>query len=212
MFTFNRFFLFCMLFTMIFFSCSNSQENNFLSEQDEVNTLKNYIVSETEKIGWTEEINPNVVKDKRKDDINRFGSPKYSTIIGAAMLPVTEDEAVYPYIKNLGSLNMENIDDNQLKYVQDFCSLIISSEKDEKELFSFMSSDKEYMLTIFLYDMADVIFDSYVAAAPVFEETTARYPVRFNTNDGYLDLQLYIVPFNSQWRIDQIRYGEIVYE
>lgn len=209
----NRFVLIiCCIFIFFSFSCSNSQEVNITTDYAEQDTLKYFLTTEVEKLTWTEEIDATVISDKRKEDIERFGSPKYSTSVGAGLLPVTEEELVYPYIKNLGSLNMDDVDVNQLAFIQEFCESMLSSEKEIKDSFSFMASGREYMLTIFLYDMSELVFDSYIIASPVFNEDTAQFPVRFNTKNGYINLLLYVVPFNSNWCIDQIRYGEIVYE
>ena len=213
MYMYNRFVLFtCCIYIFLFFSCSNSQEVRVDTDNAEQNTLKYFLNSETNRLTWTDEINPNIVSDKRKDDIERFGAPKYSTTIGASLLPVSDEELVYPYIKNLGSLNMNELEPAQLKFVQDFCEFLISSKDETKNSF-FMSPGREYMLTIFFYDMSEIVFDSYIIAAPVIEEETAQFPVRLKIkNGGYIDLLIYVVPLNSNWCIEQIRYGEIVYE
>ncbi len=198
----------CFFLLSLLFSCSNGQAvkepHGLLGEP----TLRSTLLSLSDSVPWTQELEPDVVSERKTGDIKRFGAPRMSVPAAASALSALPEELVFPQIDGLGSLDMAVAAADVVALVEDFCNGLVN----KKEPYSLMLAGREYILTIFLYDVSKVDFTGFVMASPYEDGLYTQVPVRLYSGNSFLDVQLYVVNTGSLRRIDQIKYGEIVHE
>lgn len=206
------------IFLVFFLSCSNPQSDIKDVSEDYDNTLKTYLDLESKKITWTEEIEPNVISEKKKKDSSLFGNSRYSIPEVASALKPLEEDLIYPGIEGMGLLDISAIDDSLKKLINDFCSELIiysdnSKERKNTVLYNSFEPEYNYILTIFLYDMENLpVLNKYLIFAPYQDDKYNKIPVRLYSLEGYIDMELFAVETGQGWRFEQIKYGEFVNE
>ncbi|MBO5236846.1 MAG: hypothetical protein J6B32_07035 [Spirochaetaceae bacterium] len=206
-------FAFLLFYLLFFLGCSNPQTDIEQKPEDYDNTLRKYLELQAQKIVWTEEIEPNVISEKKKKDAELFGSSRYSIPEVASVLnPLTED-LVFPGIEGLGLLDISTLDNSLRTLIDNFCNELItisskSVEGKKSVLYNSFIPEQNYILTIFLYDIENLpAFTKYLIFAPCQEGEYTKIWIRFFSQEGYLDIELYGIETSQGWRFQQIKYG-----
>lgn len=203
---------------ILFFACSNHQTSQEAGV-DYTNTLRNQFKNRFTDIQWTEEINPKFISDRKVLDSAHFSSRSLSTVSAASVLSYPDTDAIYPAVPDFGSIDIREIPSSLKSVITDFCTelLNISQKEGFQETYSALApsflSGRQYMLSIYLHDTA-----SYPAAkkfylgSPSIKDTTYEVPVLFLSQKGSWIVVFYALLQEDSWKIEQIRYGDFVYE
>jgi hypothetical protein len=206
----------CILFAIFFIACSHKIEPALPGEGEE--TLKKIIAQKDSSADWTSEVNPpEAARAKSAVALapdNIFASREHS-----------EYEMVFPELEGFGSLDTSVIDQNQREFIAAFCGAVIVGDKTQAS--ARMNQHNAFLLTIFFNDMRDVEFtDRYILGQAGMRGNLWQIPVRFfvkarsgtlnaasgiSAENGHVDARLFL-SMGESIVIDQITYGEIIYD
>lgn len=216
----NSFIKIIVLFslTFLFFSCSNGQDEQGVGMTYD-NTLRKQFQSRFHRITWTEQLNPNLIADRKNLNSNLFSKKSLSTVDAASVISVPSSEKIYPSVANFGSIDISNIPGSLRTIITDFCTNLLEASQDRTKegvyssLAMNMLSGRQYMLSIYLYDTTDYpAAEKFFLGSPLIQNGIYEIPVLFLSPEGNWILILYAVKQEDNWKIEQIRYGEFVYE
>lgn len=202
----------------LFFSCSNGQDEQGLGITYD-NTLRKQFQSRFEGVNWTEELDAELIADRKKLAPNLFSRRSLSTVEAASVISVPDAEKIYPSVAGFGSIDVREIPSSLRTMLTGFCSnlLRVSHDRTRGGLYSALASDilsgRQYMLSIYLYDTAAYpAADRFFLGSPMIQGEYYEIPVLFHSSEGNWIVSLYAVLQEDVWKIEQIRYGEFVYE
>lgn len=202
----------------LFFSCSNGQDEQELGVSYD-NTLREQFQSRFEGVNWTKELDSELISDRKELDSNHFSRRSLSTVEAASVISVPATEGIYPSVANFGSIDVRKIPSSLRAMVTDFCNNLLKVSQDgiKEGLYSALASDilsgRQYMLSIYLYDTTTYpAADRFFLGSPMIQNEYYEIPVLFLSSEGNWIVSLYAVLQEEDWRIEQIRYGEFVYE
>lgn len=206
------------LIFFLLFSCSNSQDVAVVSTTYD-NTLRIQFQSRFKSVDWTKELEPDLLSTRKELQEDLFASRSLHTPEVASLVPSTSVENVYPSIPNFGSIDIRSMPSGVKNQVNSFCQTLLELVQDRKKaglyssLVSKMVVGRSYMLSIFLYDTISYpITTNFFLGSPYTQEECWEVPVLFRGEKGNWILSLYLVQENETWKIEQIRYGDFVYE
>lgn len=202
----------------LFFSCSNDQ--TVLSGGASYDhTLRIQFREQFDGVEWTEELEGDLLSQRKQLDEALFARRSLETAEGASVVQVPYSEWVHPSIAGFGSLDIGSLSAGLRQVVDSFCEALLDLSRNKTKsgvyttLASMMVPGRSYMLSIYLYDTS-----SYPAAqrfylgAPFVQGTYWEVPVLFVGEAGSWTMAVHVVQQDEQWRVEQIRYGEFVYE
>ena len=182
-------------------------------------TLRKEFHERFENVVWTEELEPNLLSDRKALDSRLFSNRSLSTPGAASVVAVPESEKVYPSITNFGSINIAGIPAALQSILNDFCSslLQVSRGKTAAEVYAavlpYIKASRGYMLSVYLYDTAAFPpANEFILGSPAVKDGAHEIPVLFLCQQGSWIVIFYASMEDDGWKIDQIRYGEFVYE
>lgn len=203
---------------ILFFACSNHQTSQEAGV-DYTNTLRNQFKNRFTDIQWTEEINPKFITDRKALDSAHFSSRSLSTVSAASVLSYPDTDAIYPAVPDFGSIDIREIPSSLKSVITDFCTelLNISQKEGSQETYSALApsflSGRQYMLSIYLHDTASYpAANKFYLGSPSIKDTTYEVPVLFLSQKGSWIVVFYARLQEDSWKIEQIRYGDFVYE
>lgn len=199
-------------------SCSNPQDTQGVDARHD-NTLRSEFQGRFEGIEWTEELELGLIADRKVLDSARFSSRGLATVASASVVAVPDSQEIYPSIPGFGSIDIRRIPASLKSAVEGFCGGLLdmggAARRDEtySSLASRILPGRQYMLSVYLHDTA-----AYPPAARFFLGSPSvrdgRYevPVLFLSSQGSWIVSLYALRQEGEWKIEQIRYGDFVYE
>lgn len=203
---------------ILFFACSNHQTSQEAGV-DYTTTLRNQFKNRFADIQWTEEINPKFITDRKALDSAHFSSRSLSTVSAASVLSYPDTDAIYPAVPDFGSIDIREIPSSLKSVITDFCTelLNISQKEGSQETYSALApsflSGRQYMLSIYLHDTASYpAANKFYLGSPSIKDTTYEVPVLFLSQKGSWIVVFYARLQEESWKIEQIRYGDFVYE
>lgn len=203
---------------ILFFACSNHQTSQEAGV-DYTTTLRNQFKNRFTDIQWTEEINPKFITDRKALDSAHFSSRSLSTVSAASVLSYPDTDAIYPAVPDFGSIDIQEIPSSLKSVITDFCTelLNISQKEGSQETYSALApsflSGRQYMLSIYLHDTASYpAANKFYLGSPSIKDTTYEVPVLFLSQKGSWIVVFYARLQEESWKIEQIRYGDFVYE
>lgn len=203
---------------ILFFACSNHQTSQEAGV-DYTTTLRNQFKNRFADIQWTEEINPKFITDRKALDSAHFSSRSLSTVSAASVLSYPDTDAIYPAVPDFGSIDIREIPSSLKSVITDFCAelLNISQKEGSQETYSALApsflSGRQYMLSIYLHDTASYpAANKFYLGSPSIKDTTYEVPVLFISQKGSWIVVFYARLQEESWKIEQIRYGDFVYE
>lgn len=203
---------------ILFFACSNHQTTQEAGV-DYTTTLRNQFKNRFADIQWTEEINPKFITDRKALDSAHFSSRSLSTVSAASVLSYPDTDAIYPAVPDFGSIDIREIPSSLKSVITDFCTelLNISQKEGSQETYSALApsflSGRQYMLSIYLHDTASYpAANKFYLGSPSIKDTTYEVPVLFLSQKGSWIVVFYARLQEESWKIEQIRYGDFVYE
>lgn len=206
---------------LLFFACSNSQNSgegssNVGMEYD--NTLRMQFQGRFDSIAWTRELEPNLLADRKNSDASLFSSRALNTVAAASIISVPEENAIYPAITGFGTIDIRGIPATLTSMITDFCNKLLNrtdSINDEiySQLASFVVPGRGYMVSVYLQDTeAYPVASEFYLGKPFVDQEKYEVPVLFASSQGSWIVVLYAALQNEAWKIEQIRYGDFVYE
>lgn len=203
---------------ILFFACSNHQTSQEAGV-DYTTTLRNQFKNRFTDIQWTEEINPKFITDRKALDSAHFSSRSLSTVSAASVLSYPDTDAIYPAVPDFGSIDIREIPSSLKSVITDFCTelLNISQKEGSQETYSALApsflSGRQYMLSIYLHDTASYpAANKFYLGSPSIKDKTYEVPVLFISQKGSWIVVFYALLQEESWKIEQIRYGDFVYE
>ena len=200
------------------FSCSNDQA--VLSGGASYdNTLRIQFQERFAGVEWTEELEGDLLSNRKKLDEALFARRSLETAEGASVVQVPDSDKVHPSITGFGSLDIGSMPIGLRQVVDSFCEGLLDLSRNKTKsgvyttLASMMLPGRSYMLSIYLYDTS-----SYPAAqrfylgAPRVQGKNWEVPILFVGGEGRWTMGIYAAQQNEIWQVEQIRYGEFVYE
>lgn len=170
-------------------------------------------------VDWTEELEGGLLSQRRQLDEAMFARRSLETPEGASVVKVPEADMVYPSIEGFGSLNISAMPLGLRQLMDSFCQDLLDLSQDKARsglytsLASMMLSGRSYMLSMYLYDTS-----SYPAAqrfylgTPLVQGKSWEIPILFVGAEGSWTMGIYATRQDELWKVEQIRYGEFVYE
>lgn len=214
---------------LLFFACSNHQTTQEAGV-DYTNTLRNQFKNRFSDIQWTEELNPQFISDRKSLDSAHFSSRSLSTVNAASVLSYPATDAIYPSVPDFGSIDIRGIPSPLKSLITDFCSKLLNISQTEdfqegqntqkegfQETYSALApsflSGRQYMLSIYLHDTARYpAAKKFYLGSPSIKDKTYEVPVLFLSQEGSWIVVFYALLQEDSWKIEQIRYGDFVYE
>ncbi len=198
----------------LFFSlggCSQATEEIAADEESDEAFLKQSVEAKSAETDWAEALASGALTEKH-DSV--AGILKSVRITQDNVFAGRQDTfaPIYPYIDGFGSLDISNLGGDAKEVLDGFCDGFIAGEN----VFSYMSSPRQYELALFLYDLKEHIsaskrgakahnFTSYIYAKPVISDELFLETVRFKADSGeYLDVDIYLENEGGVWRINQL--------
>lgn len=218
---------FSLIFLII--ACSNSQNAQGI-QVDYENTLRKQFQDRFDSISWTEELEPDVITQKKASNPKLFSSRSLNNIVAASVIEVPESNAIYPAIDGFGSIDITMIPTSLKSMITDFCAELlnisqagnsslkeVSQEQVSKDIYSklasHISSERRYMLSIYLQDTKTYpVASKFYLGSPFITGEKYEVPVLFLSPQGSWIILLYAQLQEEEWKIEQIRYGDFVYE
>lgn len=218
----------CILM-LLFFACSNHQT---IQEAgiDYTNTLRNQFKNRFADIQWTEALNPKFISDRKALDSVHFSSRSLSTVNAASVLSYPATDAIYPSVPDFGSIDIRELPLSLKSAITDFCTELLNISQTEssqqgqtiqkkgfQETYATLASSfllgRQYMLSIYLHDTASYpVANTFYLGSPSIKDKTYEVPVLFLSPKGSWIVIFYALLQEDSWKIEQIRYGDFVYE
>lgn len=218
-------------FSLIFliFACSNSQNSQGI-QVDYGNTLRKRFQDRFDSISWTEEFEADLITQRKASNSKLFSSRSLNNITAASVIEVPDSNAIYPAIDGLGSIDITLIPASLKSMITDFCAELLNtsqasnsspekvsqeqvSEDTYSKLASYISSERRYMLSIYLQDTKNYpVASKFYLGSPFISGEKYEVPVLFLSSQGSWIILLYVQLQEDEWKIEQIRYGDFVYE
>lgn len=202
----------------LLFSCTNSQDVEVVSTTYD-NTLRVQFQSRFKSVDWTKELEPDLLSSRKELKEDLFASRSLHTPEGASLVPSASEEMIYPSIPDFGSLDIRSMPNGVKNQVTSFCQTLLELVQDREKsglyssLVSKMMTGRSYMLSIFLYDTISYpITTNFFLGSPHIQEECWEVPVLFRGEKGNWILSLYLIQEDETWKIEQIRYGDFIYE
>ena len=201
-------------------SSSETESESALSDDDVF--LKSAIESEYEKTQWTENLSDiskmesSVFLPGARKNIAQTPENAIATE-GGATLPV------YPSIEGFGSLDTSALSKECRQFLDSFCK---SLSQGEESAFDFMRKDREYLLSLFLFDAKEKWESAYSEPFPEKERFSSwRYAAPFFAKDlflvkvcfflpseidskGFFNVELFLDSADGKFSINQIRFAK----
>ena len=214
---------------LLFFACSNHQTTQEAGV-DYTNTLRNQFKNRFSDIQWTEELNPQFISDRKSLDSAHFSSRSLSSVNAASVLSYPATDAIYPAVPDFGSIDIRELPSSLKSVITDFCSKLLNISQTEdfqegqntqkegfQETYSALApsflSGRQYMLSIYLHDTASYpAANKFYLGSPSIKDKTYEVPVLFLSQKGSWIVVFYALLQEDSWKIEQIRYGDFVYE
>lgn len=218
-------------FSSIFliFACSNSQNPQGI-QLDYENTLRKQFQNRFDSISWTEELEADLITQREASDSKIFSSKSLNNLAAASVIKITDSNAIYPTIDGFGSIKITSIPASLKSMITDFCAELlnisqasnssqeeVSQEEISEEIYtklaSHISSERRYMLSIYLQDTKNYpVASKFYLGSPFITGEKYEVPVFFLSSQGNWIVLLYAQLQEDEWKIEQIRYGDFVYE
>ena len=206
----SLFFVFCIL---IFFSCSNSGNVTYTGSDGE--TLKKVILNKEDAAVWTRELES--VRLTKK--LNQIDSVQDSVSLTPDVLKITniQNEKIYPFVKDFGSLDISELNEEIYKTAQDFSDALsndlfsVQSYFSEKSLFSYIFFLEDIKTVFFdgvIPKSEQKVFDKYLIGKGYESGDEIQIPLRFYKESGNIDLSIYIS--KDDLKISQIKIDRYV--
>lgn len=224
----------------LFFACSNSQDPQGIVIDYE-NTLRKQFQDRFDSISWTGELEPDLIAQRKDSDSKLFSSKSLNNLAAASVIAVTDSNAIYPSIAGFGSIDITLIPASLKSMITDFCAELLNISQTEaaswseaashgnlsqkeasqdqisediySKLASHISSERRYMLSIYLQDTKTYpVASKFYLGRPVIVGKEYEVPVLFLSSQGSWIVILYAQLQDGEWKIEQIRYGDFVYE
>ena len=216
------------LLIFLFFACSNSQNSGESSSNAGTgydNTLRRQFHGRFDSIAWTSELEPNLLADRKSSDSSLFSSKSLNTVAAASVISLPEEAAIYPDRVGLGTMDIRGMPADLTSMIFDFCSQLVSLSQQNNgvqaenldeayaELASLMASGRGYMVSVYMQDTATYPAASeFYLGTPFVAKEQYEVPVLFVSSQGSWIVVLYAALQEEAWKIEQIRYGDFVYE
>lgn len=218
----------CILM-LLFFACSNHQTTQEAGI-DYTNTLRNQFKNRFADIQWTEALNPKFISDRKALDSVHFSSRSLSTVNAASVLSYPATDAIYPSVPDFGSIDIRELPLSLKSAITDFCTELLNISQTEssqqgqtiqkkgfQETYATLASSfllgRQYMLSIYLHDTASYpVANIFYLGSPSIKDKTYEVPVLFLSPKGSWIVIFYTLLQEDSWKIEQIRYGDFVYE
>lgn len=218
----------CILM-LLFFACSNHQTTQEAGI-DYTNTLRNQFKNRFADIQWTEALNPKFISDRKALDSVHFSSRSLSTVNAASVLSYPATDAIYPSVPDFGSIDIRELPLSLKSAITDFCTELLNISQKEssqqgqtiqkegfQETYATLASSfllgRQYMLSIYLHDTASYpVANTFYLGSPSIKDKTYEVPVLFLSPKGSWIVIFYVLLQEDSWKIEQIRYGDFVYE
>ena len=218
-------------FSSIFliFACSNSQNPQGI-QLDYENTLRKQFQNRFDSISWTEDLEADLITQREASDSKIFSSKSLNNLAAASVIKITDSNAIYPTIDGFGSIKITSIPASLKSMITDFCAELLNisqasnssqeevsqkeiSEEIYTKLASHISSERRYMLSIYLQDTKNYpVASKFYLGSPFITGEKYEVPVFFLSSQGNWIVLLYAQLQEDEWKIEQIRYGDFVYE
>lgn len=218
----------CILM-ILFFACSNHQTTQEAGI-DYTNTLRNQFKNRFADTQWTEALNPKFISDRKALDSVHFSSRSLSTVNAASVLSYPATDAIYPSVPDFGSIDIRELPLSLKSAITDFCTELLNISQKEssqqgqtiqkegfQETYATLASSfllgRQYMLSIYLHDTASYpVANTFYLGSPSIKDKTYEVPVLFLSPKGSWIVIFYVLLQEDSWKIEQIRYGDFVYE
>lgn len=200
------------LCAMFFFACSNAQGIEIAHLTDE--TLRTVAAQKESELLWTRELES--VRLTRDYSKNIAASKDFTLSPAAMAVASTNSSSVYPSIPDFGSLDSSSLSVEMLTFLDAECENIALWQLERVK----MEQDSEFSLVLFKFDVEKrwktaffkpfpvsmsataetdsenqepvKLFSDWIYGKPFFDGDTAAVPVRFENEDGILDVCLYV--------------------
>ena len=190
-----------ILIAAFFVSCEASVEELQVKDETLKSSAENF-----ERISlWTNEIEPNILKEKLPA-VKNISSKTVLSPASVALASV-DSKPVFPNFKDSFSLDISSMDKDALKVLDSFFYSFENSTDCEK----YFETENLYSLVIFLHDFAEMKTKvlNHVAGEPFFYDGIYQCPVRifFKANDeknSSVDVYAYLKKTNQEWKIFQL--------
>lgn len=210
--------LFLFFILSVFFSCSNSNVSDISEVKENLFTKTN---KEQSKILWTRELESVRLVQKIDEDAKVLSTIKLTPeVINVSEIEFTD---VYPFLDGFGSLNLSEIDENLLNFINESAKNIqyftlekLKYENTSKQSVVFFMNDlKENFSVKFNQKFPELseevqnsenavkVFSSYLIGEPIVDEKNIIVPIRFFNEKKFVDIQFYINS-NSELKISLI--------
>ncbi|MBQ9630406.1 MAG: hypothetical protein IJR49_02335 [Treponema sp.] len=187
--------VFALIFLNIFASCSDGRNSILVREEETLRSISN---NRESGVLWTKEIeNSSLTKDiSRYENIINAASVSSESVVA-----LSNEEAIFPEIERLGTLDTRNIPDEIFLELTSFIKKISNTE----DAISFIKEENIYTYIFFLHDLksqweenfkqaypaAKKIFTSYEIARPFVLDAVYEIPVRLYCNEGFIDIHIF---------------------
>lgn len=210
--------LFLFFILSVFFSCSNSNVSDISEIKENLFTKTN---KEQSKNLWTRELESVRLVQKIDEDAKVLSTIKLTPeVINVSEIEFTD---VYPFLDGFGSLNLSEIDENLLNFINESAKNIqyftlekLKYENTSKQSVVFFMNDlKENYSVKFNQKFPELseevqnsenavkVFSSYLIGEPIVDEKNIIVPIRFFNEKKFVDIQFYINS-NSELKISLI--------
>lgn len=203
---------------LFFFSCSNSQNTQGISS-DYDTTLRVQFQSRFKSVDWTQELEADLLPQRKALKEQISASQSLQTPDVASLVKDSSLQRVYPSIPDFGSLDISSLPMGARNQVNSFCQTVLDLFQDRQKsglyslLVSKMVAGRNYMISIFLYDTSSYpITTKFFLGLPHLQDDVWEVPVLFRGESGNWIMSIYLVQEDETWKIEQIRYGDFVYE
>ncbi|HBP08875.1 MAG TPA: hypothetical protein DD629_01045 [Treponema sp.] len=190
-----------ILIAAFFVSCEASVEELEVKDETLKSSAENF-----ERISlWTNEIEPNLLKEK----LLAVKNISSKTVLSPASVALASIDlkAVFPSLKDSFSLDVSSMDKDALKTLDSFFYSFEKNGNCEK----YFETENLYSLVIFLHDFAKMKANafSHVSGEPFFYDGIYQCPVRIflKANDeknSSVDVYAYLKKIEQEWKIFQL--------
>lgn len=201
------FFPFLFIF-LIFTSCH--KKNNIILDNE--NTIRNQVLLKEKNIYWTEELESEILQ--KEISVNQYLSSSVPVSIPLLNSVKNLKKRVLPQIEEIGSLDLESMDNQLVTFTKNLCSYI----KNDNKIKIKASFDSNYVFNyVFFEEQLDNIlskefnlkkgkstFSKYNIGLALDSFDLKEVPVRFYNEEGFIDLKLFISDNEKTINVKQI--------
>ncbi len=180
-------------------------------------TLRQQFQDRFEEVEWRGELETDFVSARREAHGDAFSTQSLRTPAAASL--VQGMERVYPSIPDFGSLDIGAMPAGLRRMVDSFCQTLaeLTQDRSRRGLYSslaaWMLPGRSYMLVILLHDTSSYPgTGQYFLGSPHGGGRSWEVPVLFRGERGNWIMSLHAVLVEGDWKVEQVRYGDFVYE